>query len=57
MVPDGIICFFPSYMYMEDVILGWDRIGVLDRVLKHKLLFIESKDVAETSLVHNFESL
>lgn len=50
-VPDGIICFFPSYRYMEDVILNWDRMGVLDKVLKYKLLFIESKDVAETSLV------
>lgn len=49
-VPDGIICFFPSYRYMEDVILNWDRMGVLDKVLKYKLLFIESKDVAETSL-------
>jgi len=48
--PDGIICFFPSYRYMEDVVLQWNELGVLDGVLKHKLVFIESKDVAETSL-------
>jgi len=48
--PDGIICFFPSYRYMEDVVLQWNDLGVLDSVLKHKLVFIESKDVAETSL-------
>lgn len=36
---------------MEDVVLQWNELGVLDGVLKHKLVFIESKDVAETSLV------
>jgi len=41
---------------MEDVVLQWNELGVLDGVLKHKLVFIESKDVAETSLVSFFVS-
>jgi len=48
--PDGIICFFVSYRYMSDVITAWSEMNVLSEVLKYKLLFIESKDVVETSL-------
>jgi DNA excision repair protein ERCC-2 len=29
-VPDGIICFFPSYRYMEEVILNWNEMGILE---------------------------
>ena len=35
---------------MEQVISAWDDLGVLRRVLDHKLLFIETKDVVETTL-------
>lgn len=50
-VPDGIVCFFPSYKYMEEVIVQWNEIKILDQVSEYKLLFIESKDVAQTSIV------
>mmetsp|Transcript_1159 Transcript_1159/g.3942 ORF Transcript_1159/g.3942 Transcript_1159/m.3942 type:complete len:281 (-) Transcript_1159:27-869(-) len=49
-VPDGIIAFFTSYQYMENTIATWDDAGVLGRILEHKLLFIETKDVMETSI-------
>lgn len=49
-VPDGVVAFFTSYAYMEQTIAKWDELGVLQRVLKHKLLFIETKDVVETTL-------
>ena len=49
-VPDGIIAFFTSYQYMENTIATWDETGVLRRILEHKLLFIETKDVMETSI-------
>lgn len=49
-VPDGIVCFFTSYIYMEQVIATWYEKGIIDRVQKHKLLFIETTDSAETSL-------
>ncbi|KDO29395.1 hypothetical protein SPRG_05932 [Saprolegnia parasitica CBS 223.65] len=49
-VPDGMVCFFPSYMYMENIIAQWDVLGVLKKVLAHKLIFIETKDIVETTL-------
>ena len=49
-VPDGIVCFFVSYGYMESVVATWYEQGIIDQVLKHKLLFIETTDSAETSL-------
>ncbi|KAL3657144.1 hypothetical protein V7S43_017938 [Phytophthora oleae] len=48
--PDGMVCFFPSYLYMEKIIGQWDSLGVLKRVLANKLLFIETKDIVETTL-------
>ncbi|KAG8469631.1 hypothetical protein KFE25_006086 [Diacronema lutheri] len=71
-VPDGLVAFFPSYLYMEEVIRMWaDRPNaarrptsggappapqsrrlpsVLDRVLEHKLVYIETPDIVETTL-------
>lgn len=49
-VPDGVVCFFPSYSYMERIVCAWDESGVLRRVLEKKLVFIETKDVVETTL-------
>jgi DNA excision repair protein ERCC-2 len=48
--PDGMVCFFPSYMYMEKIVAQWDTLGVLKRVLDSKLVFIETKDIVETTL-------
>lgn len=48
--PDGMVCFFPSYLYMEKIVSQWDILGVLKKVLEHKLIFIETKDVVETTL-------
>lgn len=48
--PDGMVCFFPSYLYMEKIIGQWDSLGVLKRVMQSKLLFIETKDIVETTL-------
>ncbi|KAL7172353.1 hypothetical protein ACSBR2_031944 [Camellia fascicularis] len=41
-VPDGIVCFFVSYLYM-DGIEAWE-------IMQHKLVFIETQDVVETTL-------
>eukprot|EP01119_Soliformovum_irregulare_P012540 TRINITY_DN3266_c0_g1_i1.p1 TRINITY_DN3266_c0_g1~~TRINITY_DN3266_c0_g1_i1.p1 ORF type:complete len:778 (+),score=213.38 TRINITY_DN3266_c0_g1_i1:151-2484(+) len=49
-VPDGIVCFFTSYIYMEEIISMWNEMGILNQALAHKLLFVETPDVAETSL-------
>jgi DNA excision repair protein ERCC-2 len=49
-VPDGLICFFTSYIYMEEVVSRWQEKGILQSILQHKLIFVETKDVVETSL-------
>ena len=48
-VPDGIVCFFTSYMYLESVVASWYDQGIIDTLLRYKLLFIETQDSAETS--------
>eukprot|EP00928_Gymnodinium_smaydae_P016850 TRINITY_DN1637_c0_g1_i1.p1 TRINITY_DN1637_c0_g1~~TRINITY_DN1637_c0_g1_i1.p1 ORF type:complete len:843 (-),score=173.83 TRINITY_DN1637_c0_g1_i1:47-2575(-) len=52
-VPDGIVGFFTSYRYMEHVIEKWYETGVIARILKHKLVFIETKDVVATTYALN----
>ena len=55
-VPDGMVCFFTSYAFMEKVILKWNEQHFLEEVQKHKLIFIETKDVVETTLaLQNFK--
>jgi len=49
-VPDGIVCFFPSYLYMESIIDEWNAFKLIDEILKNKLIFIETPDAAETSI-------
>jgi DNA excision repair protein ERCC-2 len=49
-VPDGLVCFFVSYVYMESIVAAWHEHGILKQLLKYKLLFIETQDAAETAL-------
>ena len=49
-VPDGIVCFFVSYTYMEGIVSTWDDMGILQEVMRNKLVFVETQDVVETSL-------
>ncbi|GAU96467.1 hypothetical protein RvY_07906 [Ramazzottius varieornatus] len=54
-VPDGMVCFFTSYTYMETIVAAWYEQGIIDNILRKKLLFIETQDAAETSLaLHNY---
>eukprot|EP01048_Picozoa_sp_COSAG05_P018601 COSAG05_NODE_2747_length_2692_cov_3.072889_4_plen_186_part_01 len=59
-VPDGIIIFFVSYISMEQMIAFWNSDGhggtsTLAKVLEHKLIFIETPDMVESSLaLRNF---
>ena len=76
-VPDGVVAFFTSYSYMQEIVREWHLLGVLKQValpaarhdpplrqsaplrgqvLVHKLLFIETTDVLETTLaLENFK--
>lgn len=49
-VPDGIVAFFPSYLYMESIVAAWNDMGILTEVWKHKLIFVETPDANETSI-------
>jgi len=48
--PDGLLCFFPSYLYLETITSTWASTGVLDEVWKYKLILVETPDAAETGL-------
>jgi DNA excision repair protein ERCC-2 len=48
--PDGIVVFFPSYLYMELIISMWQGMGILDQIWPYKLLLVETPDAQETSL-------
>jgi DNA excision repair protein ERCC-2 len=48
-VPDGIVAFFPSYLYMESIVAAWHDMGILEEVWKYKLVFIETPDAPETT--------
>ena len=48
--PDGIVVFFPSYLYMESIISMWQGMGTLDEIWKYKLILVETPDSQETSL-------
>lgn len=43
MVPDGVVCFFVSYLYMDQIISKWHEMGILDELMQHKLVFIETQ--------------
>lgn len=49
-VPDGIVCFFTAYEVLEQTVSDWDSTGILAKILENKLIFIETKDVVETTL-------
>ncbi|KAF2730125.1 TFIIH basal transcription factor complex helicase-like protein subunit [Polyplosphaeria fusca] len=50
LTPDGIVVFFPSYLYMEIMISKWQSVQILDEIWKYKLILVETPDAQETSL-------
>ncbi|CAN7134792.1 unnamed protein product [Brassica rapa subsp. narinosa] len=49
-VPDGVVCFFVSYSYMDGIIATWNETGILKEITQQKLVFFETQDVVETTL-------
>ncbi|KAI3435700.1 hypothetical protein D9Q98_001758 [Chlorella vulgaris] len=49
-VPDGVVAFFVSYSYMDQIVSRWNDMGILQELMAHKLVFIETQDVVETTL-------
>lgn len=48
--PDGVVVFFPSYLYMESIISMWQGMGILDSIWNYKLILVETPDAQESSL-------
>lgn len=49
-VPDGMVTFFTSYVYMEQMISMWQEMGIINRLFSQKLVFIETPDTVESAL-------
>lgn len=49
-VPDGVVVFFTSYIYMEQMISMWHEMGIINRLFEKKLVFIETPDGVESAL-------
>ncbi|TNJ30386.1 TFIIH basal transcription factor complex helicase subunit [Giardia muris] len=45
---DGMLVFFPSYRFMEDLTSIWNTSGFLSEISAHKLVFFETPDPVET---------
>lgn len=45
-----MVCFFTSYLYLENVVATWYDHGIISDLQRHKVVFIETQDDAETSL-------
>ena len=44
LVPDGIVIFFPSYLYLSQVEQHWRKTGLISRLEMKKKIFREPKD-------------
>lgn len=49
-VPDNLICFFPSYIFMEETVAAWSETEIINEICENKLIFIETPDNAETEM-------
>jgi len=49
-VPDNIVVFFPSYIYMEEIITHWSESNIIEEIMENKLVFIETPGFKETDL-------
>ncbi|PXF42810.1 DNA repair helicase XPD [Gracilariopsis chorda] len=49
-IPDGVVVFFTSYVYMEQMISMWHEMGIINRLFERKLVFIETPDSIESAL-------
>jgi len=39
-VPDGIVCFFVSYSYMDGIVNSWHEMGILQVIFVIAVFFI-----------------
>lgn len=54
-VPDGVVCFFTSYLYMENVVAAWYDQGVIEQIQVHifgALIVISEENLALSLIVY-----
>lgn len=39
-VPDGIVCFFVSYSYMDGIVNSWNELGILQVIFLFNLMIV-----------------
>lgn len=49
-VPDGLVGFFTSKMYIRNVVQVWFEAGILTRLSQQRPVFFETEDVVETTI-------
>jgi DNA excision repair protein ERCC-2 len=49
-VPDGLVGFFTSKMYIRNVVQIWFESGILTRLSQQRPVFFETEDVVETTV-------
>lgn len=55
LVPGGIVCFFPSYEYEQQVYDSFKKNQTIDNIVKRKLIFREPKKSGEVdSILQNY---
>ncbi|KAI9318461.1 helicase C-terminal domain-containing protein [Dichotomocladium elegans] len=47
LIPDGVVCFFPSFSYLEQMYTHWQNDGLLGRISKKKKIFKEPRESKE----------
>lgn len=48
--PDGIVAFFPSFHYMEEMLARWNDMGLITTIQRFKLVVAETTSPTETAL-------
>ena len=41
--PDGLVCFFVSYSYMDGIVNSWHEMGILQAISFHLYIFLSYK--------------
>lgn len=49
-VPDGMVVFFPSYSYMEEIVSLWSEAYFISEISKNKLIFVETPSYSESMI-------
>jgi len=48
--PDGVICFFTNHAQLEHILVQWNDMKILNKVMDNKLIFVETEDDRESML-------